>query len=126
MVFLGSSIVIAHQHSNGAANEQETTIGKSVAKLSLTDYMMADKGCDRDPLRIQIRDQGAVPVIPTKQNSTTGNGEMDCCIYRYRHLIQYPLARLKHFRAITTRYDKQKRNFESVIALTYTFLWLPI
>ncbi|MDD2759110.1 MAG: IS5/IS1182 family transposase, partial [Methylomonas sp.] len=35
-------------------------------------------------------------------------------------------ARLKHFRAVATRYDKLKRNFESVIALACAFIWLPM
>jgi len=33
---------------------------------------------------------------------------------------------LKHFRAIATRYDKLKRNFEGAVALVCAFLWLPM
>ncbi|MDX8127423.1 IS5/IS1182 family transposase, partial [Methylomonas sp. OY6] len=33
---------------------------------------------------------------------------------------------LKHFRAIATRYDKLKRNFEGAIALACAFIWLPM
>ncbi|MGZ5044925.1 MAG: IS5 family transposase [Methylobacter sp.] len=161
--FIDGCIVKAHQHSSGAANEQDTAIGKSVAgnttkihmavdacglpihfsvtggevhdckeapelvaKLSLVEYMIADKGYDSEPLRVQIRDQGAVPVIPRKRNSTVGNDEMDWWIYKYRHLVENVFARLKHFRAIATRYDKLKRNFESVIALACAFIWLPM
>jgi transposase len=32
-------------------------------------------------------------------------------------------ARLKHSRAIATRYDKLKRNFESIVALACAFIW---
>ncbi|MEC4748247.1 IS5 family transposase [Methylomicrobium sp. Wu6] len=48
-----------------------------VAKLLSAKYIIADKGYGSEPLRMQIRDQGAVPVIPRKQNSTIGNDEMN-------------------------------------------------
>ena len=97
-----------------------------VAKLPLAVYMIADKGYDSEPLRLQIREKGAVPIFPRKQNSTVGNDDMDWCLYQYRHLVENVLARLKHFRAIATRYDKLKRNFESSIALACAFIWLPM
>ena len=97
-----------------------------VAALPKGDYIIADKGYDSDPLRIQIKDKGAVPVIPRKKNSTVGNDDMDWCLYKYRHLVENVFARLKHFRAIATRYDKLKRNFEGSIALACAFVWLPM
>jgi len=161
--FIDGSIVKAHQHSSGAAHEQDAAIGKSVAghttkihmavdacglpihfsitgaevhhckeapelvaKLPLADYTVADKGYDSEPLRIQIREKGSVPIIPRKQNSIVGNDGMDWCLYQYRHLVENVFARLKHFRAIATRYDKLKRNFESVVALACAFIWLPM
>lgn len=162
-VFIDGSIVKAHQHSSGAAHQQKTAIGKSVAgnttkihmavdacglpihfsvtggevhdckeapelvaNLPLADYMVADKGYDSELLRIDIREKGSIPVIPRKQNSTVGNEGMDWGLYRYRHLVENAFARLKHFRAIATRYDKLKRNFESSIALACAFIWLPM
>jgi len=97
-----------------------------IAKLPLVEYMVADKGYDSEPLRMQIRRQGAVPVISRKQNSTIGNDEMDGRLYKYRHLGENLFARLKHFRAVARRYDKLKRNFESIIALACAFIWLPM
>ncbi len=102
--FIDGSIVKAHQHSSGAACEQETAIGKSVAgntskihmavdacglpihfsvtggevhdckeapklvaELPKGDYIVADRGYDSEALRLQIKDKGAVPVIPRKR-----------------------------------------------------------
>ena len=42
---------------------------------------------------------------------------MDWGLYKYRHLVENVFARLKHFRAIATRYDKLKRNYASMVAL---------
>jgi transposase len=97
-----------------------------VAKLPLAHYTIADKGYDSEPLRIQIREKGSVPIIPRKQNSTIGNDEMDWRLHKYRHLVENGFARLKHFRAIATRYHKLKRNYASLIALACAFIWLPI
>ena len=68
----------------------------------------------------------SISVIPTKNNSKTGNDDMDWGLYKYRHLVENILARLKHFRAIATRYDKLKRNYSSMVALACGFIWLPI
>lgn len=87
--------------------------------------MAADKGYDSEPLRIQIRGNGSVPMIPGKQNPTVSNHDMDWSLYKYRHLVENAFAGLKHFKAIATQYDKLKRNFESVIALACALLWLP-
>lgn len=97
-----------------------------VAKLPLVAHMIDDKGYDSESLRIQIQEKGSVLIIPRKQNATIGNDEMDWCLYKYRHLIENVFARLKHFRAVATRYDKLKRNYESVIALACAFIWLPL
>jgi len=99
---------------------------KLVAELPKGSFIIADKGYDSEQLRVQIKTQGAVPVIPRKKNSTLGNDDMDWCLYKYRHLVENVFARLKHFRAIATRYDKLKRNFEGSIALACAFLWLPM
>jgi transposase len=99
---------------------------KLVAELPKGSYIIADKGYDSELLRVQIKNQGAVPVIPRKKNSTVGNDDMDWCLYKYRHLVENVFARLKHFRAIATRYDKLKRNFEGSLALACAFLWLAM
>ncbi|MEO6934183.1 MAG: IS5/IS1182 family transposase, partial [Collimonas sp.] len=33
---------------------------------------------------------------------------------------------LKHYRALATRFDKLKRNYESVVAMACAFLWLSM
>jgi transposase len=99
---------------------------KLVAELPKADYIIADRGYDSEQLRTQMKDQGAIAVIPRKKNSKIGNDEMDWGLYKYRHLVENVFARLKHFRAIATRYDKLKRNFEGSLALACAFLWLPM
>lgn len=97
-----------------------------IAQLPDADYTIADKGYDKEELREIIRQKSSTPVIPRKNNSTIGNADMDWCLYKYRHLIENIFARIKHFRAIATRYDKLKRNYASMVALACGFMWLPM
>jgi IS5 family transposase len=71
-----------------------------VAELPDASYVVADKGYDSEGGRTQIREKGAIPVIPRKSNSKVGNDGMDWCLYKYRHLVENVFARLKHFRAM--------------------------
>jgi transposase len=97
-----------------------------ILKLPKSAYVIADKGYDSEEIREQIREKGSIPNIPRKQNSKTGNADIDWCLYKYRHLVENVFARLKHFRAIATRYDKLKRNYASVIAMACSCMWLPM
>lgn len=97
-----------------------------IASLPKVDYVIADRGYDSQSLRDQIINQGATPVLPRKRNTTVGNDDIDWCLYRYRHLVENVFARLKHYRAIATRYDKLKRNFHGVLALACVLLWIPM
>ena len=88
--------------------------------------MVADKEYDSEKIREQIRSRGAIAVIPRKSNSVIGNADMDWSLYHHRHLVENAFARLKHFRRLATRYDKLKRNYESVVAMACRFLWLSM
>lgn len=97
-----------------------------VENLPQSEYTVADKGYDSEPLRIQIRDKGSIPVLPRKKNSKTGNNDMDWHLYKYRHLVENAFARLKHFRGAATRFDKLGRNYKGMISLACLFIWLPL
>ena len=94
--------------------------------LPQSDYLIADKGYDSEAFRDEIIKDGRIPVIPRKRNSKKGNKDIDWCLYKYRHLVENAFARLKHFRAIATRYDKLKIHYESMLALACAIIWLPM
>ena len=128
--FIDGSIVKAHQHSAGAASDENQAIGKSrggnTTKIHMAGHTVADKGYDSEEVRDTIHKKSSIPVIPRKSNSKIGNTDMDWCLYKYRHLVENLFARIKHFRAIATRFDKLKRNYASVVAMACAFLWLPM
>lgn len=97
-----------------------------IDKLPASEHTIADKGYDSEDVREQIRNKSSHPVIPRKKNSKTGNSDIDWGLYKYRHLVENVFARLKHFRAIATRYDKLKRNYASMLAMACSYIWLPM
>jgi len=97
-----------------------------IEQLPKSEYTVADKGYDSEFVRDKIRDKGSIPMIPRKSNSKIGNDDMDWCLYKYRHLVENVFARLKHYRAIATRYDKLERNYASTLALGCCLVWLPM
>ncbi|MAC46757.1 MAG: IS5/IS1182 family transposase [Oceanospirillum sp.] len=88
--------------------------------------IVGDKGYDSSKIREQILSIGAKCVIPRRKGSLTGNDDLDRGLYRCRHLVENVFARLKHFRAVATRYDKLERNYYSVLSMACCFLWFPM
>ena len=111
--------------SGGEVHDSKMAVGL-IDILPKASYIIADKGYDSEDIRDKARETGATPVIPRKKNSKTGNADMDWCLYKYRHLVENIFARLKHYRAIATRYDKLQRNYTSMLALACSMVWLPM
>jgi transposase len=116
---------IALEITGGQVNDC-TQAPALIAKLPTAETIIADKGYDSEKIRTQIEQQGAQVVIPRKRNSMKGNADLDRGLYRNRHLVENAFARLKHYRAVASRFDKLKRNYESVVAMACAFLWLPM
>lgn len=96
---------------------------KLVEKLPHSAYVLADKGHDSEDLREQIRRRKSTPIIPRKRNSKTGNADVDWDLFKLRHLVENAIARLRHFRGVATRFDKQKRNYVGgTVALACAFI----
>ncbi|WP_416240784.1 IS5 family transposase [Acinetobacter sp. WCHAc010034] len=96
---------------------------KLIELVGKADYLVADKGYDSEKLRECARILDMIPVIPRKTNSFKGNPEFDGYLYQLRHLVENAFARLKHFRAIATRYDKLARNYKAMLRLACIFIW---
>lgn len=121
----GFGLPIGFMLTGGEVHESKVA-PEFVVALPFSEYKIFDKGYDSEDLRNQISAQSSAPIIPRKSNSKTGNADMDWSLYKLRHLVENVFARLKHFRSIATRYDKLKRNYESMLAMACGYLWLPM
>ena len=98
-----------------------------VDHLKEVNIFIADKGYDSDALRAYVDSKGGETIIPKRNYGQDIDKEsMDWCLYKYRHLVENAFARIKHFRAISTRYDKLARNYASMVSLAFTIMWLPM
>jgi len=85
--------------------------------------LIADKAYDADPLIDSLAEREITPVIPPKSNRKTKR-DCDFALYRERNLIERFFNKIKHFRAIATRYDKLARNFLAAVQLVSAIILL--
>ncbi|MEO8531519.1 MAG: transposase, partial [Deltaproteobacteria bacterium] len=86
-------------------------------------HVLGDKGYDSGALVAHIEATGAKAVIPNKKNAVTLR-DTDFTLYRERNLIERFFNRLKHYRAIATRYAKRARNDLALVSITATIIWI--
>jgi len=86
-------------------------------------HTVADRGSDAQAVLDTIQAHGSTPHIPTLRTRKVQRS-VDPALYRQRNLVERFFNKLKHFRAIATRYHKRARNFLAAIALASTRLWI--
>jgi hypothetical protein len=59
-------------HDSKVANEL-------IELLPQSDFVVAYKGYYSETIRNKVRERNSSPIIPRKQNSKAGNGDIDCC-----------------------------------------------
>lgn len=85
--------------------------------------LLADRAYDSDSLRRTLAAQGArANIKPLRQRLSPPSFSPD--LYRRRNLIERFFNKLKHFRAIATRYEKHAANFLALIQLAAAKIWM--
>jgi transposase len=85
--------------------------------------LIGDKAYDADPFLDTLAERDIIPVIPPKANRKTPR-ICDFVLYCERNLVERFFNKLKHFRAIATRYDKLARNFLAGVQLACAIILL--
>jgi transposase len=75
---------------------------------------LADKAYDADTLIETLEDRDIVPVIPPRKNRIDPR-TTDFALYRERNLVERFFNKIKHYRAIATRYDKLASSFLAAV-----------
>ena len=93
-----------------------------LGRLPCAKHLLADRGYDADWFRNALRNKGIKPCIPPKKNRRT-HVPYDKTLYKQRHKIENMFGRLKEWRRISTRYDRQAYTFFSAIQIAAIVIW---
>jgi transposase len=105
--------------------DHDLTCAQPLLENTTPEAVIADKAYDADALIDKLRQQGVTPVIPPKDNRKDKR-ECDFALYCERNLIERFFNKIKHFRAIATRYDKLARNYLAAVQLVATIILLNL
>nr|WP_085246711.1 hypothetical protein [Gilliamella mensalis] len=75
--------------------------------------MIDDRSYNSEKIQEVIIKKQSHPVISRKRNSRKGNSDIDWCLYKYRHLVENTVARMKDYRDI----DKLAKDYIGIVAL---------
>jgi transposase len=85
--------------------------------------LLADRAYDSDALRKTLADRGAwanIKPMPNRVNVPA----FSSFLYRYRNLVERFFNKLKHFRAVATRYEKHDANYLALVKLASARIWM--
>lgn len=85
--------------------------------------LLADRGYDSDALRAKIVDAGALANIRPLDHRTDPPA-FSPRVYKYRNRVERFFNRIKHFRAVATRFDKHDANFLASVKLAAIRIWM--
>jgi transposase len=85
--------------------------------------LIGDKAYDADSLIDTLNKRAIIAVIPPKANRKVKR-DCDFVLYCERNLVERFFNKIKHYRAIATRYDKLARNFLAAVRLVAAIILL--
>ena len=95
-----------------------------LAALPASHHLAADKGYDANILRNWLHERGTIAVIPPMRHRKV-QFPYDKPIYKQRSVIERTFCRLKDWRRIATRYDRNVQNYLAAITIaTIVSYWL--
>jgi transposase len=98
-------------------NVADCTAGAELlARLPPCEILQGDEGYDSNAILRQVEAGGAAPNIPPKANCKWKNC-FSPFLYRKRNAIERIFCRLKDFRRVATRYDRNAANFLAAVCI---------
>src|ERR1700739_3325186 len=113
---------IALKLSEGQAHDGKSA-GDLIERLGAGQTLLADRASDSDALRKRLAQRGAwanVKPMPRRVNIPA----FSAFLYRYRNLVERFFNKLKHFRAIATRFEKHDANYLALVKLAAARIWM--
>jgi transposase len=110
-----------------ALSEGQAHDGRRAAELldSIGDgqILLADRAYDSDALRAAVAERGAWANIKPLAHRVKVPA-FSPWLYRYRNLVERFFNKLKHFRAVATRYEKHDANYLALVKLAAARIWM--
>ena len=101
--------------------------GRSAAdmldQITAGQILLADRAYDSDALRRSLKEREAwanIKPMPNRVNVPS----FSPFLYRYRNLVERFFNKLKHYRAVATRYEKHAANYLALVKLAASRIWL--
>jgi transposase len=101
--------------------------GRSAAdmldSLAAGDVLLADRAYDSDTLRAKMADRGVlanVRAMPQRLRKPAFSADL----YKLRNAVERFFSKIKHYRAIATRYEKHPENYLALIKLAAARIWM--
>ena len=108
--------------TEGQAHDGRSAVGM-LDGMGEGQILLADRGYDSDGLRRSLVERGAwanVKPMPNRKNVPA------FCrfLYRYRNLVERFFNKIKHFRAVATRFEKHDANYLALVKLAAVKIWM--
>ena len=113
---------IALKLTEGQAHDGRSAVDM-LDSISEGQILLADRAYDSDALRDSLAERGAWANVKP-MSGRKHKPAFSPFLYRYRNLVERFFKKLKHFRAVATRYDKDPANYLAAVKLASARLWL--
>ena len=113
---------IALKLTEGQAHDGKSA-GDMLDGLGTGQILLADRAYDSDALRQSLAERGAwanIKPMPNRVNVPA----FSPFLYRYRNLVERFFNKIKHFRAVATRFEKHDANYLAVLKLAAARIWM--
>lgn len=91
--------------------------------LGVGDVLLADRAYDSDALRTAMEERGVranIKPMPGRVRHPTFSAPL----YKLRNAVERFFSKIKHYRAIATRYEKHPENYMALIKLAAARIWM--
>jgi transposase len=117
-----NGLPIALKLTEGQAHDGRSAVDM-LGGIGADQVLLADRAYDSDALRNSLADRGAwanIRPMPNRKRIPA----FSAFLYRYRNLVERFFSKLKHFRAVATRYEKHDANYLALVKLASAKIWM--
>ena len=113
---VGLKLTEGQAHDGRSAEDMLDNLGEG-------ETLLADRAYDSDALREKLDAQGATANIRPLSHRKK-QPDFDAVLYKERNFVERFFSKIKHFRAVATRYDRLDDNFLASVQLAATRIWM--